>query len=164
MRTTRSPLARVVPRALPVAALAASLLLGGCSGCSGQSAKSVVLDGGDGSHVTVAVDRKWGYDVTGGEAGTFSIRDKEGNEVVSGIVTGVEDFEAYKRQADDGTLGDQVTENGDDAVAWTYLGGDSGAERNRIVRVSDKHAVLMGSLADEQGATSAYEAISVSAE
>lgn len=150
--------------AVVIALVIAAFSLVGCpGGRAGAGSKSVDVSTGDGTTVCVTVDGLRGYDVSAGEGGVFVVRDRDGSDVVTGVVTSIGDFDAYKRRADDGTLGDEVTENSDAVVAWTYLGGSDGAERGRIVRVDDGHAVLMGTSAGEDKAKSAFDTISVSA-
>lgn len=126
--------------------------------CSTTLDKSYTFVVDTGDNIKVTVDMKGGHDLSQ-DGGTFEVANEDGDSIVSGTFMEVAQFDTYKDSMEDGKFNGEVESVGDDLLIWSYA-SDSGTEHNRFVKVSDKTAVLMGSIADGDEAKKAYDAIS----
>lgn len=127
------------------------------TGCTTHFDKSYTFVVETGDDVKVTLDMKSGYDLAQ-DGGQFEVTNGD-ETIVTGMFTESAQFYSYKGSMDAGSFDGEVEESADDILAWTYSDAD-GEEHNRFVLVSDNTAVLMGSLADADAASTAYDALS----
>ena len=147
---------------LPIGLLVALVMSMFLLGCGAHLERSATFtDSSSGEVVKVSVDATHGYDLSYDGSGSFSVTDGNGQEVVRGQVKDASEFDSYKDTIVARTFEGTVRKSTDDTIEWTYSDESGDVEHNKIVRVSDDKAVLMGSTVDEEDAQSAYKAISI---
>ena len=139
------------------AGLAGVMLLCGC-----ETSKSYTFTVSTGDDIEVKLDTTNGLDLKQ-EDGTFAVTDKDGNYILQSAWYQAEIFDQYKEQLADAE-GTENIEMTDDMIVWDFVSEGSPAEHDRICRLSDKTAVLIGSQADKDTADAAFDALTLTIE
>ena len=129
----------------------------GMGACTRTSSKSYSFDVSTGDKVEVKLDTSDGYDLTQ-EDGRFTVKSAEGEDLLQASWATAEDFDSYVETVKNDRNAEINIEE-DDYIYWDYTEEDGTVEHDRAIMVSDKTGILIGSLADKDDGTKAYEAL-----
>ena len=121
--------------------------------CSTYANKSYTFNVSTGEQIEVTLNVKEGYDLSQ-ENGQFTVSDKDGNDILTGIFREVVDADP------DATVLEDKSTGGITYLYYEY-DGETGMEHNFIVDIDGaKTGVLLASQASEEAASKAFSMLS----